>query len=144
MGEVERIQPTAAISIRAWTVTPEDEGNPRREARMADLPDWVESADEAAMVSCNCLSHKASIMVLVADAAERPERRNLLHVYLVRRRSTRNWVRGPDGKAVKEPEFYADPVMQVCVHDGFEPVRPWELSDGNPAGNDLTLVEARP
>ena len=129
-----------AVTFKAWRVPLADDGNPRHEAAPVDLPEWVDDAETAAKVACSCLLHKGSILVLRSDAAQRPERRHLLTVFVVKKRSSPGWVRGPDGKAVREHPEYPDFVMQVCVRDGFDPVEPWKMSDGNALGRDLSLV----
>ncbi|MEO0699732.1 MAG: hypothetical protein AAFY81_08440 [Pseudomonadota bacterium] len=120
---------------------PQDEGNPRHEATALDLPDWVSSAEEAAQACSDCLSHKASIVVLCRDDAERPERRNLVSVSYIKRRSRRGFIRLADGTTGREPEFYPELVSRFCVADGFAPIEPWTSTKGNPAGFDMTLVE---
>ena len=129
-----------AVQFRAWRVHLAEAGNPRHEARPVPLPDWIETAEDAAKVACSVLMHRGSVMVLRSDAAEREERRNLLTVFQVRRRSKPAWIRGADGKTVRAPDEYPEFVMQVHVGDGFEPVEPIDaLRD--PVGLDLQLVE---
>lgn len=131
-----------AVTFKAWRVPLAEDGNPRHEAEPVDLPDWVEDAETAAKVACTCLLHKGSILVLRSDAAERPERRHLLTTFVVKRKSNPGWRRDASGKTVREHPEYPDFVMQVHVREGFDPVEPWKLSDGNAVGRDLSLVEA--
>ncbi|WP_305096447.1 hypothetical protein [Croceibacterium aestuarii] len=130
-----------AVQFKAWQVLAEDQGNPRHEAKPVDLPEWVETAKDAADCACTCLMHKSSILVLRSDASLRPERRHLLSVFVVRKKSNPGWVRGADGKSVREHPEYPELVMQVCVGEGFDPVEPWTMRDGNAVGADLSLVE---
>lgn len=141
MNAPVRIIPASTTTIKAWRVPCQEQGNPRFEAFQVDLPEWVETADHAAMAGLRH-DNKHSIMVLVSDAAQRPERRHVLHVYASRKRTRRNYIRLPDGTTGREPEFYPALVMQVCVHEGFAPVEPWRWTpDADVTGCDRTLVE---
>jgi|GEM_PF-6119396 len=136
-----RMPAARAVTFKAWKAAVGGQGFDRFEAHPHDLPAHVASIEEAAQAASDCLSHKESIIVLRADAALRPERRNLVSVFVVKKRSQRKFIRLADGSTGREPEFYPDLVSQFCVHEGFEPVRPWRAEDGNPVGCDLTLVE---
>lgn len=131
-----------AVTLKAWRIMPASAGNPRLEAEPVSLPDWIETAEDAAKIACSALMHKASILVLRSDAAEREERRNVLSTFVVRRKSNPGWVRGPDGRPVREHPEYPELVMQVRVFDGFSPVEPWRVGLGaDVVGIDRALVE---
>lgn len=126
-----------AVTFKAWRV---GKDFARNEAHPVELPDWIETAQQAADFAM--FQHKEGVLVLRSDAAERPERRNLVTVFVVKRRSRRDYKRLPDGTLGLEPEHYAEPLMQFCVADGFAPVEPWRwLSGADVVGIDRTLVE---
>jgi hypothetical protein len=131
--------------FKAWRITPKGEGNPRNEAGPVDLPDWVETAEQAAQSCSTCLTHKACVLVLRRDDALRPALRNLVTMFYVKRRSRRGYIRLNDGTTAREPEFYPDFVTEFCVADGFSPIEPFkmtrETTHDDIAGFDRTLVE---
>jgi len=145
---VEQLTPrtgrlVSTTTIKAWTVTPEDQGNPRHEALLVDLPEWAEAPFEAAAAATSCLLHKGTIWVLVSDYAERPERRHLLHIYMVKKRTRPEYGRDAEGRSVRKPDHYPELTAKLHVGEGFAPVERWNASMGNPSGRDLTLVEQR-
>jgi hypothetical protein len=142
MNQIARIVPASTVTLKAWTVAPESDGNRRHEAQPRELPEWIESPEDAAKACCDCLTHKSAVIILRTDMAERPERRHLLHVYTVRKRTQRGYRRDANDQLVREPAEYPDFVMAVCVGEGFSPSEPWRWANGCDAvGNDKTLVE---
>lgn len=130
-----------AVTFKAWSMVPGGQGYDRYEAFPCALPEWVETPEQAALHVAGPVAHKRSLMILRTDASLRPDRRNLVSLFCVRRRTRREYIRLPDGTTGRETELYPELIAQFCVADGFAPVEPWKVEDGNPVGNDLTLIE---
>lgn len=136
-----------ALRFKAW-YAPEDTGpgpygvQSRYEVMPRGIPEGAETPDEVAAAHADCLTHKGSLIVLRIDDAKAPERRNLVSIYSVKKQTSPiGWDRPEPHRRVAIYKFYADLVARFCVHEGFEPVRPFRIEDGNAAGHDLTLVE---
>lgn len=119
--KLERAKPMRAVTFKAWRVSPD---NPRNEAQPIDLPD-VATAEEAAQAAC--LYRGEMVMVLLSDAAQRPERRHLLHIYKVKAKTNpaRRWNTGSGKFEAAKPE-YPSLIGMVCVGEGFSPAEPWK------------------
>lgn len=129
-----------AHTFRAWRVV--DDNGPRFEAHpVGELTsDSLKGAcDEA--IRAMVFYHRETLLVLERNEAERIERRSILHTYRIRKRGRPNFVRGPDGRAVREARLYPEHQFSVAVPKGFSPAEPWKAEDGNPSGIDRTLVE---
>lgn len=143
MNAIARPVPMAAeraLRFRAWIVGSSKEPHARHEAYPAPVPADCGTEQEVADSIASDLWKDRQIMVLKTDDAERPERRNLVSLFDIKRKQT-SWEYpqfGGRSKAVYT--CFAKLRTQFCVHDGFEPVRPWRVEDGNAAGRDLTLV----
>lgn len=123
-----------AVTVKAWRVSPD---NPHHEAEEVALPDRFDQHSAAHIAATRA---KDMVLVLVTDAAARPERRNVLATYIVRQKAARLVNR--NGQTVREAPLYPDLIGVVCVADGFLPIRPFNAFLDNPVGNDITLVEA--
>lgn len=131
-----RMTAESAVTIRAWRVSPDAFNSV---AYTINLPDFVETAEQAAQFAANFA--KDMLFVEVRDDAQRPERRFTLHTYRVRHKAAR-WVRGLRGEAVKETPLYPDLIGRVCLADSFAPVTPADVL-ADPVGLDRTLVEGK-
>ena len=133
-----------AVRFKAWLVSSAEAGNSRGEAQAFAIAVEIDKAEDVAALLCDTLSHanKAGIIVLHTDDAKRPEQRHRVSIWTVAKQTAPvRWERDSKGRQRAVYKFY--PVLQTefCVREGFEPVRPWRVEDGNAAGHDLTLVE---
>lgn len=133
-----------AVQFRAWIVGSPKEPHARHEARPVPVSDDCETEQQVADSIASDLVKDRQIMVLRTDAAERPERRNLVSLFSVKRKAVGWEYPSPTARRQRAVyRCYGNLETQFCVHDGFRPVRPWRVEDGNPAGHDLTLVIAQ-
>lgn len=135
-----------AVRFKAW-YAPEDTGpgpygvESRYEANPLGIPVGAETPDEVAAAHANCLTHKGSLIVLRIDDAKAPDRRNLVSIYSVKKRTAPiGWDRPEPHRRVAIYKFYADLVTCFCFHGDFEPVQPQRIEDGPVGRLDLTLV----
>ena len=132
---------TRTKSFKAWRVV--EDNSPRFEAHPADTAEaqTLEAAYGAALAS-QCFYQKETLMVLATDYAERPERRHILHIYRIRKRSRVEYWRDPmTGKTEPKPSLYPEWQFSVAVPRGFSPAEPWRMEQGNASGRDMTLVD---
>ena len=140
MPRAVRMEPERAVQFKAWIVGTEKEPHARHEASPVDVPAHCETAQEVADAIAHDLYKDRAIMVLRTDAAQRPERRNLVHVFSVKRKSAGYDYPKDGGRRRTLYKCFGKIEAQFCVHDGFDPVRPWRVEDSNVAGIDRTLV----
>ena len=130
-----RLTAIKAVTFKAWRL-PSTE--PRFEALPVELPAHIETADEAAQWAC--LHAKEGVAVVRSDAAERPERRHVLSLYVVKRNANPGGYRDEAGKWRTNPAEYPALISRVCVADDCPFVEPADaLAD--PIGRDVTLIE---
>lgn len=131
----------SAVTFKAWIIgTPKEPIN-RDEAWPAEIYGNPQTEQEAAdsVASDICLNRQ--IMVLRSDDAQRPETRHRVTLFEVKRKRTGWDTSGTSKRARAIYTAFAKPLSRFCVREGFDPVRPWRMEDGNAVGCDLTLVQ---
>lgn len=131
----ESVRADRAVTLKAWRLT---STSPRYEALPVALPDYIETVEEAAQHAC--LHAKEGIAVLRSDAAQRPERRHLLSIFVVKRKSNPGGYRDGRGKWRTRPAEYPALISEVCVPTDCPFVEPADVM-ADPIGRDRTLVE---
>lgn len=125
-----------AVSVKAWRLTgngPDYVGYP------IDIPETEGDIAEQAMIY-SAVNRGDCIAIMRTDNAERPERRNMIMIYAVKRRSSPRYVKGPDGTTIRAHDEYLYLVTQFYAAD-FAPVEPFRAGRDNAVGADMTLVE---
>lgn len=128
-----------ALAFKAWRVGQGGNGI----AIPADLPDGIETAEQAAAHAG--ANHKDSVIVLASDDARRPEQRHIVHVYLIKKSSTKGFWRDAydGGRKLFEGKLEPTLISRFAVNPGFDPVRPFDAFHDDPVGRDGTLVVVR-
>lgn len=133
-----------AVQFRAWIVGTKKDPHARHEAHPVPVSDDCETEQQVADSIASDLYKDRQIMVLRADAAERPERRNVVSLFDVKRRQT-SWAY-PEfgGRAKAVYTCFGELRAQFCIADGFCPVEPFRVTrdttHAEMVGCDLTLV----
>lgn len=133
-----------ALRFKAWIVGSPKEPHARHEACPAPVPSHCLTEQEVADSIASELFKDRRIMVLRTDDAERPERRNLVSLFDVKRKRTSWSYPEFGGRAKAVYTCFGVLRAQFCVGDGFRPVEPFrvtrETTHAEVVGHDLTLV----
>lgn len=134
-GEYSKVSSFPAVEVKAWRLAA---GGPNYEGYPIDMPATDGDIAEHALIY-SAANRGDCIAIMRTDIAQRPERRNLVMIYAVKRRSSPRYVRGPDGTTIRAHDEYLSLVTQFHA-DEFAPVEPFVAGRDNPVGADLTLV----